>query len=344
MAKTEPTETKSASESELPTPELLKPKTENSSLSPGTDSPESNAAAVKTIKHPRLGSYKPSHRATFIGLAVVGIILAINAGIVVFVVKSQSSNKSQTNTNQVTLSTSTLNKIGVNNTPVGDSGILLTIGPETKFGNNVQVAGDINIAGQLTLNNKITAFSASLTNLQAGNTSLSQLNVNGNTTLSNLNLRNNLIISGTTQLNGAVTVNQLFTVNNAINVAGNMSVGGTLSVGAIQTDNMIIGGHVATAGYAPSVSGGSCDGSNGTVSISGNDASGTVAVNIGVNSCAGLLASVRFRTTYSSTPVVVITPVGGGGLFYINRSASGFSIGDSQAPGPGGYAFDYIVE
>jgi hypothetical protein len=40
---------------------------------------------------------------------------------------------------------------------------------------------------------------------------------------------------------------------------------------------------------------------------------------------------------------VVVTPVGIGVKFYINRSPSGFTIGVSEAMPPGSFAFDYIV-
>lgn len=38
---------------------------------------------------PRRFTYKPSSRATFVGLAVVGSVLAINIGVIIFVMKGQ---------------------------------------------------------------------------------------------------------------------------------------------------------------------------------------------------------------------------------------------------------------
>jgi len=112
----------------------------------------------------------------------------------------------------------------------------------------------------------------------------------------------------------------------------------------VSDSTLTIGGHVITRGAAPGVGPGSALGANGTVSISGNDASGTVAANIGTGGGNGILAQVAFRSQYSNTPHVVVTTVGSGmGSVYVSRTAWGFSIGVNGAVAPGGYAFDYIV-
>ncbi len=345
MANTQSPESPNDQSTELPSPEVLKPKDNEDTPSSDTGTVPPGKDTSKGPKLRRRGTYRPSHKATFIGLAVVAAILAVNAVVITFVLKNHSSNNNPLSKDQVTISSSALDKLGVNSSAVGDSGIELSIGPDTKFDGSVQVAGDVNISGQLALNSKFTASDASLTQLEAGNTSLSQLDVNGNGTITDLNLRNNLVVTGTTWLNGTTTVGQLLTVNSNENVAGNLAVGGTLSVGSFQTTSLTVSGHVITAGNAPSVSAGSCIGSNGTVSISGNDTTGTVAINTGSGACAGVLANVVFRNPFTGIPNVVITPVGVGGLFFVNRSTTGFSIGDSSAPVAGiGYAFDYIAE
>jgi hypothetical protein len=112
----------------------------------------------------------------------------------------------------------------------------------------------------------------------------------------------------------------------------------------ISDTTLTVGGHIVTRGLAPGVGPGSALGANGTVSISGNDASGTVAANIGTGGGGGILAQVAFRNQYGTMPHVVVTAIGAGvGSVYVNRSASGFSIGVNGALAPGGYAFDYIV-
>jgi cytoskeletal protein CcmA (bactofilin family) len=339
------------SPNEPPAPEVLKTRTEDG-YSPsdggskadngdGAAKPPAGAAPPKPAK-PRRRAYRPSHKATFIGVSVVMVILALNAGVITFIIKKQSGNEG-INRDQVTISQDTLSKLGVNRSAVGDSGVKLIVGPDARFNGTVQIAGDTSISGQLKLNNKLTAPSASIANLQAGKTALSELSVNGDTTLSKLTLRNDLGVAGSTHLQGAVTVDNLLTVNNSLNVAGNLSVGGTLAVSKLSIRTLIISGHIITLGSTPSVSRGSCLGSNGTVSISGNDTSGTVVANAGAGACSGILVNVGFRSGYSGSPHVVITPVNRGlSNFYITRNAGGFSIGGS--PSPGGYAFDYIVE
>jgi len=330
--------------SEPPAPEVLKaqddetPAEQTTPSQSATPSPEQ-----KPGKRPRHGTYRPSHRATFIGLAVAAAILLVNGGIIAFVLRAQKHQSDQIQ-GQVTINQSALDKLGVSRNQIGDTGVVLTVNPDADFKGKLQVGGNVDIAGQLNLNNKVTAPDASLAKLEAGDTSLNSLNVNGDGTFSNLSLRSNLAVTGTTQLQGAVTVNQLFTVNNSVNVAGNLSVGGTLAVGAFQVANLSLAGHVTTLGSAPSVSKGSALGSLGTVSISGNDAAGTVAANAGVGAGSGQVACVSFRNAYSTTPHVVVTASGPVDA-YVSRNASGFCIyaGNSLIVGSG-YAFDYIVE
>jgi hypothetical protein len=334
---------------EQPAPEVLKPQSTDDAK-PAETVASSSAPATGLAVRPRRAAYRPSHKATFIGIAVVVAILAVNAGVIAFVIKNQSKSKSEIDQGQVSISQSALDKLGVNRNAIGSAGVELSINPDTRFKGKVQVGGDVSVAGQLKLNSKFSAGEASLAKLDAGDTSLNQLNVNGNGTISTLNLRNDLIVTGQTRLQGAVTTSQLLTVNNNANVAGSLAVGGALTVNNFHTSSLVIdstltiGGHVITRGSAPGIGPGSALGSNGTVSISGNDASGTVAANIGVGAGSGIIANVAFRSQYSNTPHVVVTGVGAGiGSVYVNRTSAGFSIGVNGSLAPGGYAFDYIV-
>jgi cytoskeletal protein CcmA (bactofilin family) len=331
-----------------PAPEVLKPQSENSSDEPADK--EKHSASARPAMKLRRGPYRPSHKATFIGLAVVVAILAVNVGVIAFVLKGQSSNNAKVNREQVTLSQASLDKLGMNRTEVGDKGIELTVGPNATFNGRVKVASDMSVGGQLILNSKFTASDAALANLQAGNTALSQLNVNGDTSLSNLAARGQLLVAGQSNFQGTVTMSQLLTVNNNLNVAGSVAVGGSLSVGNFHTSSLVvdstltIGGHVITRGNSPSMSRGSGLRATDTAAISGNDASGTVSVNVGTGSISGIVAFVSFRSNYSNTPHVVVTAVGPGASdVYVNRTASGFSIGVGSLS-TGGHAFDYIVE
>lgn len=317
----------------------------------GSESTEANPVeqqATATVAQPATPkkriSYRPSHKGTFIGMAVVIAILAANAGIIAFVMRNQATAEETKIKNGVTLSSESLDKLGVSRNPAGNAGTELIVGPKSTFKDNVQMAGNLQVAGQLNLNSKFTASDAALTKLQAGDTQLQALNVNGDGTISTLNLRKDLKVVGTTQLDGALTVNQLTTINNNLNVAGNLSIGGSLSVRNFQVGTLTIAGHIISTGQRPTASAGNGTGSNGTAAISGNDTSGTVSVNTGVGAGNGLLATVTFTTKYGDTPHVVVTPVGRSvpGM-YINRTSAGFTISVDGVMPPGGYAFDYIV-
>lgn len=331
--------------SNLPAPEVLKPQDETSPAA------ASEPVVTHTDKRSRRGSYRPSHKATFVALAVVVAILAVNAGIIAFVLRAQSKTVKQATQGQVSLSEDTLNKLGVNRSAVGNKGVELRVNPDAVFAGSVQIGGALSVGGALQLNGAFSASNANLAQLQAGHTSLNDLTVNGDGTVTNMNVNSSLVVAGITRLQGPVVASQLMTVNNSMNVIGNLSVGGTLAINTLHVSTLVVdsgitfGGHVVTQGVAPGVSAGGAVGSNGTVTVSGNDAAGTVAVNIGVGASGGVLASVTFRNAYSNTPHVVVSPIGAPvGNFYVNRTSSGFSISVTSGLSPGGYAFDYIVE
>lgn len=333
--------------SEVPAPEVLKPQSE----APTTPEKEEEVSHVsKDPKRARHLTYRPSHKATFIGIAVVLVILAVNVGVIFFVIKNNGDKSSDGVEGEVVISSNVLDKLGVSRNTVGDTGSELIVGLDSTFKGTLEVSEDVSIAGQLKLNSKFSAQDASLAKLEAGDTSLGQLNVNGDGTISSLTLRKDLTVAGATRLQGPMTISQLLTVNNNVNISGSLAVGGALSVNTLSVSNVVadgtltVGGHIITRGSAPGVSNGPATGSNGTVSISGNDAAGTVAANVGTGSGGGIVATVTFRNRYGTTPHVVVTAIGAGaGSVYVNRSTSGFSIGVNGALAPGGYAFDYIV-
>jgi hypothetical protein len=326
-----------------PAPEVLQAQGDDQAVESTSKEP---AAKVTKRTRPQLHhvTYRPSHKATFIGLAVVVAVLAVNAVIITFVVQGQDNANAQASQADVTISPAVLDTLGVSRNPVGNLGTELVVGPNSRFDGTVTVGSDVSIGGELKLNGKLSVADASLTSLQAGNTSLSKLDVNGDASAASLNLRQNLSVAGSSTLQGPVTMGQTLTV------AGNLIVGGSLSVRSFQASSLTsettltVGGHIITRGLVPGVSAGSAVGSNGTVSISGNDAAGTVAVNVGTGASGGVLAQISFRSQYGTTPHVVVTPIGrSAGNFYINRTSTGFSIVASSGLPAGGYAFDYIV-
>lgn len=331
---------------EPPVPEVLQAQGDDQSAEPSTADGTPKSAGVSRKPRPQFhhATYRPSHKATFIGLGAVVIVLAINAIIITFVVQGQNNANAQSSQSDVTISPAVLDTLGVSRNAVGDLGTELVVGPNSRFDGTVTVGSDVSIGGELKLNGKLSVADASLTSLQAGNTALSKLDVNGDASAASLNLRQNLSVAGSATLQGPVTMGQTLTV------AGNLIVGGSLSVRSFQASSLTsettltVGGHIITRGSAPGISAGSAVGSNGTVSISGNDAAGTVAVNVGTGAGSGTLAQVSFRSQYSATPHIVVTPIGrSAGNFYINRTTAGFSIVASSGLSAGGYAFDYVV-
>jgi hypothetical protein len=105
--------------------------------------------------------------------------------------------------------------------------------------------------------------------------------------------------------------------------------------------------HIDAGGGTPGKSDGTALGNGGTSSVSGTDTAGTVTINTGGSPSTGCFATITFTNRFSGTPHVVVTPVGSaaGGLnYYINRSASNFSIcATNSAPAGQTFSFDYIV-
>lgn len=339
-----------AATASAPAPEVLQPRSAEGAAA--TTTPATKLAATSEEgKKLRRRTYRPSHKATFVALAVVVAILAVNAVVITLVLKNKAKSD-QANSEQVTISADVLSKIGVNKSTIGSSSALLTVDPDAKFNGKITAAGEVNLAGDLKLNSKMNANEAAIARLQAGNTSLSQLDVNGNSTLSALLLRSTLTVNGSTTLQGTVTISKLLTINDSLNVQGNVAIGGTLTTATFtarnlaSTSTLTIGGHIITAGPSPSVGpGGGALGSNGTVSISGNDSAGVISINIGVGASAGTLANIAFKTQFSTVPRIVITPVGVPGSFYItNPSIGGFSVAVGSGLPAGGYAINYIVQ
>jgi cytoskeletal protein CcmA (bactofilin family) len=322
---------------EAPPPEVLQPKAETESPERESSGDTHSASKAKASGKRPHRTYRPSHKGTFIGLAVVAVILLINSVIIFVVVKHQAKTE-QLAQGQVTIDQSALDKLGVKRSSIGDNGVELTVNPDARFNGDVKVGGNVSIAGQLILSKRFSASDASLAQLQAGKVSISDLNVNGDGTLTNLNVRQNLAVAGNSRLQGAATF------DSSVNITGNLVIGGQLTVNSLHIQNLAVdrviqlNGHFITAGLTPGVGSGSC----GPATISGNDSSGTVFVG---GNCSGpkTVASITFRTAYSGYPHVAVTPVCSGATPYLRSvSSSGFSIGINGSIS-GGCQFTYIV-
>lgn len=340
----QPAQVPSQSANTPPAPEQLQVQGGGSS---GFEKVIANTAGSDTRRRGR--GYKPSNRGVFIGLSIVFVILALNAGAFWYLANFVNNTKS-VNTETVTLSTQSLNGLGVARNDVGSSGTELTIGPKTQFNSKVTVSNDLLVTGQLNLSKKFTAPEGSFEKLQAGDSTVNSLTINNDLTANSFNARKDLNIVGASRLQGPVTISQLLTVNNNVNIAGSLSIGGTFQTRGFQADSLTsgstltIGGHIIARGSSPTIGSGSAVGSNGTVSVSGSDAVGTIVVNVDFNGSAGTLAQIAFRNQYQTTPHVVISPVGkSASTVYVNRSTSGFTLLTSAQLPAGTYTFDFII-
>lgn len=338
----------SAATPTAPNAVVLQPRAEDGSTgaAPGTAAKLDKAG--KPI-HLARRTFHPSHKATFIALGSILLLIVVNGGVFYFLYKRQAATKAtKNNLSGVSINQSVLDQLGVNRSTVGDSGEALVIAP------NAQFKGQLSVTKDAKFNGTLSAGATSLTKLDAGDTSLTQLNVNSNSTLSGTVIRNDLTVNGASHLQGAVTIDKLLTANGGLNVSGNLTVGGALitnnfsASSLTSTSTLSIGGHIITGGAVPSINQGPAAGPAGTVSISGNDAAGTIAFNTGQAPSDGVIATVTFRNAYPITPHVIISPVGrptGHLEYYVDRTATGFTIGTNNTPAIAtGYVFDYLVE
>ncbi|MFI5240575.1 MAG: hypothetical protein ACHQUB_02610 [Candidatus Saccharimonadia bacterium] len=325
-------------------PVVLQPRSDDAAQS-------QKGAPKKPIKLARR-TFRPSHRATFIALAVIVVLIGANVAIVTYFIRKQAKSSTSGSLANIVLNKNLLDQLGVSGNAIGTGTESLVVSPNAVFNGTLSVEKDVK------LGNNLTAGSTSITQLSAGNTSLTQLNVNGATTLGDTAFRSNVTVAGTSHLQGDVTIAQLLTTA-GLTVTGNLTVGGSLTTSNFSaasltsTTTLTIGGHIITGGSQPGVSTGAGVGPAGTVSISGNDTAGTIVINTGQSPAAGTLVNISFRAAYGAIPHVTITPIGpdpsstaGVPLgYYVNRSTSGFSISTINSPAIGvGYVFDYHID
>ena len=326
----------------------LEQRTDDGSAAQAASPTDPKATARERIRQQlRRRSFRPTRKATIFGLLAVLILVGTNVGVVWFIF-NQHPTLAKLGAAKIIDSQTQLSALGVNKSTIGSSSVDLVITPGTEFKGNVVVDK------QLQLTGKLTASDASVAGLQAGNTSLTQLNVSGASTFSNLSIRNNLIAVGTTRFQGAVTIDTLLTAGN-INVPGNLTVGGALTTASFSarsltsSSTLTIGGHIITQGNPPAIIKGSIG--TGSISISGNDSAGLIRVSTGSDSCTKdcSLATIVFRSGFTNLPNVILSPVGTdtsqlGFYVFDSISRTGFTIGGSNTLPSKNYAFSYIVE
>jgi hypothetical protein len=277
-------------------------------------------------------------RATTIGSIVGLFIFLVCVGSVVGYYYAQSK-KAPAKTNSPTVANLTpaeINKLSEIGSSLGNNGQVLNIGADTIFRNKIDVSGDLSVGGHFNANGPVT---------------LSELNISGTTALSGLNVGSNMTVSGIASFQKGINVTGLAAVNGNLSVSGATSVNAlnasTISVQTIAITGPLTISHLRTQGPAPAIGAGTAVGGGGTVSVSGNDAAGTVNINTGSTPPAGVLATITFRAAYSSTVHVLLTPLSGaaaGTPAYVTRSGGAFQIHtDSPPPAGSSLSYDYFV-
>jgi cytoskeletal protein CcmA (bactofilin family) len=318
-----------------PTPPPASSTEEGSLDAPASTTPAGPAAAPTGVGEPQQGS-EPGKgsglKSTFnIYFIVFIVVVLIAVGVIIYAVSSANKTAKSNAKKTQSLTSQQISALKGNTTLVGDTKSTLDVQSNSVFEGEILARSDLSVAGSLKV---------------GGNLALSNLSVSGTGTFGGLSVSGTSTFTGNTAVQGALSVQKGLTVSGTASFGG-LSVG-QLSVTSLQlTGDLSVNRHIVTSGGNPSRTPGTAVGGGGTVSVSGSDTSGTVTVNTGNNPPAGIFATITFTQHFSSTPHVIITPVGsaaGSINYYVNRDTSGFSIGTSTPPPAGSsFAFDYFV-
>lgn len=259
------------------------------------------------------------------------VVLAVIITYLAYQKSQQSSKQNSVKTSSQDINEDVLKQLRNTDVTLGEPKQILSVEANAVFTGTVLVRGDFEAAGQLKSQGRISG---------------SDLNISGTGTFQTVQA-SKLQLSGDGQIQGGLNV------QGNLSVSGSGSFGGTLTASKLNVQSLELAGnlsvskHIISSGGTPSKSSGSALGGGGTSSVNGSDTAGTININTGSSPHAGCFITVSFAQKFSSTPHVVVTPVGSsaaGIKYYINRTSGGFSLcTTSSAPGGKNFAFDYIV-
>ncbi|CAN5383425.1 hypothetical protein BH10PAT3_BH10PAT3_2640 [soil metagenome] len=260
------------------------------------------------------------------------LVLIILGGIAYYAVIQNRKNAKQGTLNTQKLTQSDLDKLAGTDSSVGDAKQTLTVVSNAIFTGGVLVRGNIDVAGSIKI---------------GGPLSLPGLSVGGNTSVDQLAAKS-LTVAGDAAIQGKVAI------QNNLTVTGSGSFSGNVTSPQVTTNKLQLNGdlqlsrHVTPNGASPGRTNGGALGGGGTASNSGNDITGTVNINTGNAAPAGCFVTITFSSAYATVPHVIISPSSSTAAtvdYYVNRSASGFSICTANDPpdNAAGMTFDYIV-
>jgi cytoskeletal protein CcmA (bactofilin family) len=262
-------------------------------------------------------------------LLILTIVIAI-AVVVILGLKSRNE-PAANNISAQNLSASALEQLANSSVTIGNASEVLNVQSSAVFSgtvlvrNNLEVAGTLQISGNLTLPGITVSGLSSFSQIQA-----QSLTITGQSTIQGLlTAKDGLDVTGDATITGDVTAAQI-------------------STGALQLNgNLVVTHHITAGGPIPGLVQGSALGAGGTASVSGSDTSGSITINTGGSPSAGCFATLNFSSAFSNTPHVVVTPIGSGaaGLsYYVNRTTNNMSVCTASPPPAGQtFGFDYLI-
>lgn len=263
---------------------------------------------------------------------LIFLLILLIAAAATFASFKASKKATDVSINGQNLSAEDLQKLKNTDSSVGDAKQTLTIASNAVFNGRVLVRDSLDVAGTIRI---------------GGTLALTGISVSGTSAFENVQVGSNLSVAGNAAVQGQMTVQKDLTVGGTATFAGSITAA-RISIDVLNLNgDLQLNRHIDAGGPSPRISGGSAVGGAGTVSISGTDTAGTININFGFGTSAGILANVSFTNSFNQTPHVVITPVGSNCAslnYYVNRTTGGFSIGTANA-GPAGVscAFDFIA-
>lgn len=270
-----------------------------------------------------------SRFSVYLLLFALVVLFAIMVTVAVYF-KSHSTTTT-TKINGQNLSQTTLDQLAKSDVTVGNSSQVLTVQSNAVFAGQVLVRGSLQVAGKLNL---------------GGDLSLSGLTVAGTAGFSSVQVAKDLAVSGNEALQGTLTVQK------DISITGGGTFGGNVTAPQISVNTLQLNGdldithHITAGGATPNRTSGSALGGGGTSSVSGSDTAGSIQINTGGGATAGCLITINFVSKYSSTPHVIVSPIGSAAAasgYYVDRSASSFSVCANNPPSNASFGFDYFV-
>jgi cytoskeletal protein CcmA (bactofilin family) len=300
--------------------------------------PAQDVAAEKLPKKKTSLATKAKDMVSHLNVYLLLFILIIVAGLIIFYVVFNSSQKAEVGIPESQeLTQEAIDDLVGSDAKVGDPKQLLTVESDSVFTGKVLIREGLDVAGPIKV---------------GGSLSLPGITVSGQSAFDEVTI-NTLAIAGDATVQGQLSVQDGLTVSGPVTFSGTFSAA-AFAIESLQVNqNLNINRHIDAGGSTPGIVGGSAVGSGGTVTISGTDTAGTITINVGSGSGAGVIATVNFSNAFGGTPHVVITPVATQGsptisanqAFYLsNRTTTSFSVayvGTSLSPGS--ISFDYIV-